>query len=80
MGTERKESGEEISAVHSALFSLSSMDVWVYEIYSTKNVYPVPSDSGINFSKMLDFIILIVDDLGKLMTIYFTAFFADRKV
>lgn len=75
MGTEKKESVEEISTVHSALFSLSSMDVCVYEIYSTKNVYPVPSDSRINFSQMLDFIILMVDDLGKLMRIYFTAIF-----
>lgn len=34
------------------------------EIYSTKNVLPV-SSSGINFFKMLGFLILIVDNLGK---------------
>lgn len=40
------------------------MDVWVCEIYSTKNVHPVPYN-GIKFLKMLDFIILVVDNLGK---------------
>lgn len=36
----------------------------VCEMYSTKNIHPVPY-RGIDILKMLDFIILIVDDLGE---------------
>lgn len=52
------------------------MDVWVYEIYRTKNV--LCFSSGINFFKMLDFLILIVDNLGKFWV--FIAYFANTSV
>lgn len=54
------------------------MDVWVYEIYSTKNTLPVPS-SGINFFKTLDFFILIVDNLGKFWVFIVLLFFVDTQ-